>query len=806
MCRHFSFRPDSAIATRCAVHALLAVLLCCASTVAHSSTPVPQIANPLVPMTVKPGSAAFSLTVNGTGFVAGSTVYWNGNLRATTFVSNSQLIVAIPASDVASATSGSVTVHNPGGTMSNAVLLLVTTPVATPWFGAAEIPQAATQVSLYWGLFAGDFDGDGFPDVAVNQSANLQILRGNGDGTFQYPVNYPIPGSTEAWNAVVGDFNNDGTLDFSVSSFNTAAMSVFLSNPDGTVQPALQNSFGTYFYGAASGDFDSNGKLDIVYPDWWDSIPGVGLLLGNGDGTFFGPVSLLLPLYAYSVAVADFNRDGIPDIAASTANAYGDNPQLSILMGNGNATFAQHVDYPMSTVGYFMQAADLNGDGYPDIVAVKIDPGTIYVFLNNGDGTFAPPVEYSGNSDIDQFTSEVVGDFNGDGKLDVAAYNTYYCGNNCVEIFAGNGDGTFQPPTLVGIRQDHAGDYPGDMAIGDFNLDGKLDIATPTSDGPYVLIQTPAPSPTVVPGTVSFGPQAVGTISQPFNVGLLQPGSSNITFNNVTVTGDFQIYESVTPCIVLVSHSCNFELTFQPAATGTRTGTAAIFSTGGIQYMSLVGTGVTGTAGVTIAPSSLNFATQLVKTLSPYQSVVITNTGTGTLNLTSTTLIGPAAGDFVLINGNCGATIAPGSSCIVEVGFKPTVRGVRTASLSVVDNASNSPQTVALSGVGTSNSLSASSLNFGSVTVGTSSSRTVTLTNVGGKATAISSVGVMGFDKADFSQTNDCGSSLAAGASCTFEVTFMPAVTGSLKASLAFTSNGAGRNAVTTVGLAGTGK
>src|SRR5258708_30098612 len=129
MRRIFFQKVDSAATTRCAVHALLAIMLCFPATLAHSSTPVPQIGNPLVPAAVQPGSPAFTLTVNGTGFVSGSRGYWNGSLRATTFVSNSQLMAAIPASDVATATSGSVTVHNPGGTISNAALLLVTSPV-----------------------------------------------------------------------------------------------------------------------------------------------------------------------------------------------------------------------------------------------------------------------------------------------------------------------------------------------------------------------------------------------------------------------------------------------------------------------------------------------------------------------------------------------------------------------------------------------------------------------------------------------------------------------------------------------------
>jgi FG-GAP-like repeat/Abnormal spindle-like microcephaly-assoc'd, ASPM-SPD-2-Hydin len=802
MCRHFSFRPDSAITTRRAVHALLAVVLCCSSTLARGSTPAPQIANPLVPMTVRPGSASFSLTVNGTGFVADSTVYWNGSFRTTTFVSNSQLIAAIPASDVAGATSGSVTVHNPGGTVSNAALLLVTNPTSTLAFGAAEIPQTVTQVTFNWGIMGGDFDDDGLSDIAINQSAYLEIMRGNGDGTFQFPVNYPI-GSTEADGQVMGDFNNDGTLDFVISSDFPLSLDTFLSNPDGTIQLPLEAA-GIGFNNGVTGDFNGDGILDLAVT----ATGGIGIMLGKGDGTFAAMTILPLPNNPNSVGVGDFNRDGILDLAAGSADPGGGSHSIvSVLFGRADGSFAPHVDYAFGRYPYGMAIGDLNGDGYPDIAI--IDDGlynTFDILLNNGDGSFAPAVAYT--AEAENFSSIAAGDVNGDGKLDIVLLNSTYCLNNCLQILLGNGDGTLQPVMVFGNRQDRAGLGPGPMALADFNRDGKLDIVSPTGNGPYVFIQTAGPAPTLVPGSLSFASQAVGTQSPVLGVSMFQPGSTTITVNSVTTTGDFQVYEGGGSCVLLPGNSgaCGFSITFLPTTTGTRTGSAVINSTGGTQYVSLVGAGITGTVGVTVAPSSLSFATQLVKTLSPYQGVVITNTGTATLNLTSTALIGPAAGDFVLNNGNCGATIAPGGSCIVEIGFKPTVRGVRTASLSVVDNASNSPQTVALSGVGTSNSLSASLLNFGSVTVGTTGSLTVTLTNVGGKATAISSVGVLGFNKADFSQTNNCGSSLAAMANCTFRVTFMPAVTGSRKASLAFTSDGTGRNAVTTVGLAGTGK
>lgn len=782
---------------------LAAVIFLCSVGFTQSTAPVPQIGNPLVPMAVLPGSVGFSLTVNGTGFVSGSTVYWNGSPRSTTFVSNSQLIAAIPASDVATATSGSVTVHNPGGTISNVALLLVTTPVITPSFGAAEIPQTVTQGSFYWGILSGDYDGDGFADVAINQSQYLEIAQGNGDGTFQYPVNYPIPGSTEAYGDVLGDFNNDGTLDFGVSSRTTNSMDIFLSNRDGTLQPATQSLLSSGFAVSAAGDFDGDGNLDLAYT----AANGVGILLGKGNGSFHPPSFFLLANSPEAVAVGDFNRDGILDIAATNFVSGGGSAVVSILLGRGDGTFAPHVDYPVGYAPEPIAIGDLNGDGYPDIVISDAALyNSFYVLLNKGDGTFAPAITYGGLDTLSELRAIALGDFNGDGKLDAAVYEEFPCTAGCVLIFAGKGDGTLLPPNEYDIRQDRGNSQYGLLALEDFNRDGKLDIVTPAGNGPYVMIQTAASAPTLSPGSLSFAAQVVGTQSQSQTIGLYQPGNTAITITNAAATGDFQV-PSNFDCVLNPGNTyCFLGVTFAPAAAGTRTGTLTISSSGGMQYVSLIGSGVTGTVNVTVSPSSLSFQTQPLKALSPYQSVFITNTGTSTLSLTSITLTGANPGEFKLVNENCGSTISPGASCFVEIASQPTQRGVRTATLGIADNASNSPQTVSLSGTGATNSLSASSLNFGGVAVGTSSMQMLMLTNVGISPTMIGKVSIAGANSADYSENNNCGASLAAKASCSFNVIFTPSVKGVRKASLTFASNGTGMIAPTNVPLTGTGK
>jgi hypothetical protein len=793
-----SFRTIQA-RTRKAVLTGFAAFCLFAAAMAQTSSPVPQISNPLVPAAVLPGSAAFTLTVNGTGFVSGAKVYWNGSPRTTAFLSAAQLTAAISASDVATATSGSVTVHNPGGTISNTALILVTTPVSTPSFGASEIAQTLTAGNGRYETLAGDYDGDGLPDVVVNQGLNLEVMRGNGDGSLQFPVIYPIPNTREAYGEVMADFNNDGTLDFLVSDITNNSIDVFLSNHDATLQPPLKDP-GSSFVSGATADFDGDGRLDLAYP----AANGVGVLLGKGDGTFGAPAKFTLANSPRAVAIGDLNRDGIMDIIASSTNPGGGGALVSVLFGLGNGSFAPRVDYPVGYIPDAMAIGDLNGDGYPDVVVIEISTNTFYVLMNKGDGTLAPPVTYTGPPVPAQIEAIAMGDLNGDGTLDVAVYNASYCTNACVEIFAGNGDGTFQPGTIVGVRQDRAGSYGGQLSLADFNHNGKLDIATPSSIDPAILIQTNGPAPTIDQGSLSFAPQAVGTQSPGQALTFYQPGSTTISIDSVSATGDFQVPPGFNCVLIPGNVRCTaLGVTFNPTAIGTRTGRLTVNSSGGTQYVSLVGTGVAGTASVSVSPSSLSFPAQTLKLPSPYQTVTIINTGTGTLNFTSIALAGNLA-DFVLAN-SCGTTLVPGDGCTVQIALKPAQRGVRTATLNIADNASNSPQTVALSGTGTTNSLSSSSLTFGGVTVGTASSRAFTLTNVGVNGTSIGKVWMAGTNRKDFTQSNDCGTTLAAKASCTFTVTFTPGSKGSRNASLVFNSNGTGTTATTSIALTGTG-
>lgn len=210
-----------------------------------------------------------------------------------------------------------------------------------------------------------------------------------------------------------------------------------------------------------------------------------------------------------------------------------------------------------------------------------------------------------------------------------------------------------------------------------------------------------------------------------------------------------------------------------------------------------------GTASATVSPVSLTFASLAVGASSAAQTVTFTNTGTAPVTISSVSITGASPADYSQTN-TCGKSVAVGAKCTASVIFRPTATGTRTATLAFADNIAGSPQTVALSGTATAPaapvvSLSPTSLTFTSTVVGVSSAaQTVTVKNTGAASLSITSVSVTG----DYSQTNTCGTSLAAAASCSIAVTFKPTASGARTGSLSIADNASG--SPQTVSLTGT--
>lgn len=351
-----------------------------------------------------------------------------------------------------------------------------------------------------------DVNGDGRPDLLVadycgsfkfdacplgKATGMVSVLLGNGDGTFQPALTFSS-GGFYAIAVLVADINNDGKPDLIVANGCTqeggicpteGSVGILHGNGDGTFQPVQTLDAGGVLYAMVVADLNQDGKPDVIVANRGGGTNGdgsVGVFLGTGSGN-------LQPHQIYDsggmeanfVVVADVNNDGKPDVLVTNlASSCQPCPgNLGVLLGNGDGTLKEVVNYDGDGLASGLVVADMNNDGNADVIMNEggVFNGEIFsILLGNGDGTFQRSVVYSAMGDYNFLPS--VADLNGDQELDVIVPNLQFCsglkGAGCVAVFMGRGDGTLEAPLLYA-----ASGGAGWVSVADLNGDDIPDIA-----------------------------------------------------------------------------------------------------------------------------------------------------------------------------------------------------------------------------------------------------------------------------------------------------------------------------------------
>ena len=672
------------------------------------------------------------------------------------------------------------------------------------------------------GIAIGDFNGDGKLDVAIADneppSLGVDIMLGKGDGTFQAPVSYATAGNPRM--VAVADFNGDKKLDLATVNAESETVSVLLGNGDGTFQ--THQDLTTAKVGScislATADLRNDGNIDIIAG--CQSAGEIAVFLSNGNGTFKTEKSYAVPDGVDDIVVADVNGDGKLDVAATnggstvsvlagsgtgalkTAVAFGTNygsigvsaadfngdgrldlvtansgdpfgvttANISVLLSNGKDLFAARTDYSVATgtqTGAYsgIAAADLTGNGKFDLVVPITNhvPYELSVLMNKGTGAFDAPVNYALPINPQ---AVALGDFNNDHKVDIVVAN--FGGTGSISVLLNSGTGTFPAYTTDAI-----GGYSYGVAVGDFNQDGNLDIVATNATAGIVSVllgNGTGAFPEFTTCATGSGPYAV-TVAD-FNhdgwpdlaVTNSTAGTISILINKADGSGTFLPHVDYSvgggplsiaagsfrgDGVIDLAVPTNQGFGGLAILLGNNNGTfqpAVLYNTPNNAYAVALGD-FNNDGNLDVALSIVNSGTLGYVTMMP-------GNGDGTFSnqvtlATGDLPFGIVAADF---NRDGGVDLATGNGTIAgdlgsaTVLLNEPVVGIAPASL-----------TFAPQRVGT-----------------TSAAQVITLDNPGSTPLKVTSITISG----PFSETKNCPATLAAGKSCTIDVSFTPTASG----------------------------
>jgi hypothetical protein len=639
------------------------------------------------------------------------------------------------------------------------------------------------------GELVGDLNGDGVQDLLIYSIVapfSLQTFTSNGKGSYNTSAVQTLSFSNVCSSPQLIDVSGDGKLDL------LCAVQASYGNGDGTFGQVVPVSFlASGFTDSYAADLNGDGKTDILAVPALSGNPPFGpvqfavtVFLNKGGGSFSSAGTFPVAPTAYGPGlefhpplVVDLNNDGKPDLISQTLT-YGstqeDNPQRSVdvLLNNGDGTFGTYMpvsvpnppNYDGGPGAYQMGYGDVSGDGKQDLILTVADTAAdvvAIVLLGNGDGTFQAPsflTLQSGPGLISQTPAIVAQDFNLDGNLDLIFGNG--------ELALGDGEGGFVLSSpLVPLPLNPDTGRTGTYSLVQIGLVGNLAPSIvyllPTANPPVASVFTPQTSGSA---TLSLSTLAVGThsitaqYSGDANYGGNTSAAVTVTVNQAASTT--AVTSSVNPSLAGQSVTLSAKVTSNgPAPTGNVTftsgsttlatislsgGSAAFTSTSFTKVSTLAITATySGDANtqassatlsqvvngptLTLSPSSITFPSQYVGTAGLPITVTATNPGSAPLTITGVTT---SSNNFGVLN-TCGGSLAAGSSCAIGVFFDPSSSGTVSGMLTVADNASGSPQTIALSGSGQDFSFTSSS-STQTVTPGSTATYTIAVNPIAG--------------------------------------------------------------------------
>ncbi|MES2773872.1 MAG: FG-GAP-like repeat-containing protein [Bacteroidota bacterium] len=504
-----------------------------------------------------------------------------------------------------------------------------------------------------------DFNGDGKQDfvTANRNSGDVAIRLGNGLGGFTAGNNFTVGSSPRS--ITTGDFNGDGKQDIAVANYGSNNVSVGLGNGFGgfTIPTQATVTVGTNPAAISSGDFNGDGKVDLVTANAGSNT--VSVRLGDGTGNFFGNTDIMVAVNPISIAIGDFNGDLKPDIATANYNSN----TASILLGNGFGSFVLTTNIAIGGGPNSIATGDFNSDGIQDLaVTHSVSNGSqVAIRFGNGMGSFTGDTfilnGVVGNSYV------TVGDFNGDGKPDVATAN--YSGST-IYFAMGNGLGGF-----TGITPYISSLYPTSVAAGDFNGDGRQDIVVTLKNANNVDVYLSGVNEINLQGnatTIADGDDTpshtdhtdFGNVSTSFTriFTIQNTGNKNLVVNDIKIAGAdssmFSLAGIILPATLSAGTATTFSVKFIPASTGLKAATINILSDDcdeGVYNFAIQGTGlpivpvlgayqdtaVKAGSNTVIIPASLpvNSLAMSAMVSAGFKGNIIVDTATGVVRITN---------------------------------------------------------------------------------------------------------------------------------------------------------------------------